>query len=256
MTDPRAKAKAFRALHVAGRPIILFNVWDAGSAKAVAGAGARAIATGSWSVAAAHGLADGENLSLDQAIANLARIVRATDLPVSLDIERGYGERAHEVGLTIDRTIKAGAIGCNLEDSVPPNGKLRERVAQAERIAWARKAANRRAPDYFINARTDVFFQRPPDEHDGAMVDEALARARCYADAGADGLFVPGLGNLDLITRLAAASPLPVNVMIDDASPSLAALAAAGVARVSHGPRPYLQAMAALAAEAESALAS
>lgn len=256
MTVSQAKAQAFRALHVPGRPLVLFNVWDAGSAKAVADAGARAIATGSWSVAAASGLMDGENVALDDAVANLARIVRVTDLPVSLDIERGYGERAHEVGLTITRTIKAGAIGCNLEDSIAPSGKLRGKEAQAERIAWARKAADRLSPGYFINARTDVFFQAPREQHDRAMVDEALARARAYADAGADGLFAPGLSDPGLIALLASASPIPVNIMVDDATPALAALAEAGVARVSHGPRPYLRAMAALAAGAQAAWTS
>lgn len=255
MLAPENKGKAFRSLHVPGRPLVLFNIWDAGSAKAVAEAGARAIATGSWSVAASHGLDDGEKVPLDDVIANLKRIVRATELPVTIDIESGYGERASELGQTVTRTIEAGAVGCNVEDSIPGNGKLRERDAQAERVAWARKAADATGLPYFINVRTDVFFQGPPEIHDEAMVDEALDRARAYADAGADGLFVPGLVDLALIGRVAASSPLPVNVMVVEATPDLASLADAGVARVSHGPGPYLQAMAALAAGARTAAA-
>jgi 2-methylisocitrate lyase-like PEP mutase family enzyme len=99
---------------------------------------------------------------------------------------------------------------------------------------------------FFINARTDVFFQRPLDQHDEAMVVEAITRARAYADAGADGLFAPGLSDIALIARLAEASPLPLNIMVSDTTPPLHALAQQGVARVSHGPRPYLIAMKAL----------
>src|SRR5258708_6285145 len=125
MSGPGAKAETFRSLHVPGRPFVLFNVWDAGTAKAVASAGAHALATGSWSVAAANGFADGEQLPLDLAIDNLARIVKATDLPVSVDLESGYGKTANEVGQSIARAIQAGAIGCNLEDSFPRDGSLR-----------------------------------------------------------------------------------------------------------------------------------
>ncbi|MFL5183823.1 MAG: isocitrate lyase/phosphoenolpyruvate mutase family protein, partial [Microvirga sp.] len=117
MSDQMTKAQTFKALHVPGDPIILFNAWDAGSAKAVAASGAKAIATGSWSVAAAHGFEDGEHMPLDIALANLERIVAATDLPVTIDLESGYGTTAEEVGATVARALQAGAIGCNLEDS-------------------------------------------------------------------------------------------------------------------------------------------
>ncbi|HEY8051463.1 MAG TPA: isocitrate lyase/phosphoenolpyruvate mutase family protein, partial [Steroidobacteraceae bacterium] len=126
----KTRAEAFRALHVAGRPLVLFNVWDAGSAKAVAAAGASAIATGSWSVAAANGFTDGEQIPLDMALENLRRIVAATVLPVTVDLESGYGKSAVEVGRTIGRAIEAGAVGCNLEDSFPESGKLRESTEQ------------------------------------------------------------------------------------------------------------------------------
>jgi methylisocitrate lyase len=134
MTDQADRAEQFAALHVRGNPVILFNVWDAGSAKAVAGAGARAIATGSWSVASANGFADGEQFPLAAAIENLKRIVKATDLPVTVDLEAGYGATPPEVGETIAMAIEAGAIGCNLEDSYPENGTLRPMTDQVERI--------------------------------------------------------------------------------------------------------------------------
>jgi 2-methylisocitrate lyase-like PEP mutase family enzyme len=246
MTEANKKADDFRAFHVPGRPFVLFNIWDPGTAKAVAASGARAIATGSWSVAAANGFSDGENVPLDLAIDNLARIVRATALPVTIDIESGYGKTANAVGRTIARTIDAGAIGCNLEDSFPENGKLRDIAEQVERIRQARRAADAAGLRYFINARTDVFFQEPAEGTDEAMLATAIERARAYAAAGADGLFAPGLADQAMMARLAQASPLPVNIMVDDRTPGLDVLADAGVARVSHGPRPYVATMKAL----------
>ena len=125
-----AKAGTFRSLHVAGLPLVLFNIWDAGSAKAVASSGARALATGSWSVAVANGFADGEHVPLDFAIDNLARIVKATDLPVTVDLESGYGETAGEVAQTVTLAIEAGAAGCNEQFS--RDGSLRDIGGQAE----------------------------------------------------------------------------------------------------------------------------
>jgi 2-methylisocitrate lyase-like PEP mutase family enzyme len=254
MTDLAQRVRDFQALHVRGQPLVLFNIWDPGSAKAVAAAGARALATGSWSVAAAAGFRDGEQLPLDWAIDNLTRIVRSTKLPVTMDIESGYGKTAAEVGRTVKRTLEAGAVGCNLEDSWVENGKLRAVAEQVERIRAARAAADESGVAYFINARTDVFFQKPAEEHDQSMLTEALQRAEQYAKSGASGLFAPGLSNIDLIAKLASASPLPLNVMVNERTPSIADLAAAGVARVSHGPGPYLQAMRRLEELARQAL--
>src|SRR4051812_16614114 len=180
MSDQRAKADTFRSLHVAGTPLVLFNIWDAGSAKAVAASGARAIATGSWSVAAANGFADGEALPLDLAIDNLRRIVAATNLPVTIDLESGYGESAAAVARCVERAIGAGAVGCNLEDSVPKNGSLRDVHDQAARIAAARQAAERAGLALFLNARTDVFFTKSADAHDDAIVRAALGRGQVY----------------------------------------------------------------------------
>lgn len=254
MTDQQSKAERFRALHRPGQPVILFNVWDPGSTKAVGKAGAEAIATGSWAVAAANGFADGEKLPLSLAIENLTRIVAATALPVSVDLESGYGADPDEVGATIRRTIDAGAVGCNIEDSDPASRALRPIADQVERIRQGRRIADRSGVAYFINARTDVFFQKPPPEHDEAMLAAAIERGRAYAEAGADGLFAPGLVDPHLIARLAEASRLPLNIMIGGNSPDFDVLAGAGVARVSHGPQPYLAAMKFLEDAARSAL--
>lgn len=244
MSDQARKAEAFRALHLGGTPLVLFNIWDAGSAKAVALSGAKAIATSSWSVAAAHGFVDGERIPLESAVDNLRRIVCATELPVTVDIESGYGD----VGETIRLAIDAGAVGCNLEDSVPANGSLREIAEQRGRIREARKSADAARIPLFINARTDVFM--PPGDK---RIDEAIARSIAYAAAGADGIFAPGLEDIELISQLVEASPLPVNIMVGDRAPALRELAARGVARVSYGPRPYLHAIQALQVAARAA---
>ncbi|MEO8345542.1 MAG: isocitrate lyase/phosphoenolpyruvate mutase family protein [Betaproteobacteria bacterium] len=253
MSDQQSKANFFRKLHIPGQPLVLFNIWDAGSAKAVAASGALAIATGSWSVADANGYADGEQVPFDLVIDNLSRIARAVDLPVTIDIESGYGKAPDAVAESIARTIKAGAIGCNLEDSFPENGTLRDTAEQVERIRSARETANRLHVPYFINARCDVFFQSS-QVHDETVVASTLDRARAYADAGADCLFAPGLVDERLIANLAAASPLPLNIMFGDKSPSLDRLARAGVARVSHGPGPYIRAMKTLEEAARGAM--
>jgi 2-methylisocitrate lyase-like PEP mutase family enzyme len=252
LTDQAHKAEQFRALHIPGKPLVLFNIWDAGSAKAVASS-AKAIATSSWSVADAHGFADGERIPLALAIDNLRRIVAATELPVTIDLESGYGDALESVGETVALAIDGGAVGCNLEDSFPSSGKLRETIDQVDHIGRARSAADAANIRFFINARTDVFFQRPPEEHDDAMVHEAIVRAHAYAEAGADGLFVPGLADIVLIARLAQASSLPLSILVGDTTPPLCALAEHGVARVSYGPGPYLVAMKALEQAARAA---
>jgi 2-methylisocitrate lyase-like PEP mutase family enzyme len=253
MADQARRAERFRGLHIPGKPLVLFNIWDAGSAKAVASGGAKAIATGSWSVANANGFADGERTPLALAIDNVRRIVSATQLPVTVDLESGYGDTPEVVGETVTLAIDAGAVGCNLEDSFPTNGRLRETIDQTYRIRSARQVANAANIRFFINARTDIFFQQPPEEHNDAMVSAAIDRAHAYAEAGADGLFAPGLADIGLISRLTAASPLPLNIMVGDLTPPLRTLAENGVARVSHGPGPYLIAMKRLEEAARAA---
>jgi 2-methylisocitrate lyase-like PEP mutase family enzyme len=240
MTD---KFQAFAALHIPGDPVILFNAWDAGSAKAVAEAGARAIATGSASVAGAHGFSDAEALPIGLALANAARVVESVQLPVTIDFEGAYAVDPDGVAASMARLAATGAIGCNFEDQVIGGVGLYETADQAARIAAARKAIG---ADFFINARTDIFLKAKPETHDVAMVDAALERARAYADAGASGFFVPLLADLALLERFCSASPLPVNFMAFPGAPSAKEVAATGVARISHGPFPWRLAMQAL----------
>ena len=232
------KASTFAALHVPGDPLILFNIWDAGSAKAVAKAGAKAIATGSVSVANANGFEDGEDLPIDLALANAQRIVAAVDLPVTIDFEGGYSVDPVPLANNAARLAATGAVGCNFEDRVVTGAGMHGLAEQARRIAAIREAVG---PDFFINARTDFFLIAKPDAHDAAMADSAIERVRAYADAGANGFFIPGLVDLTLVERIVRASPLPVNAMTWSGAPSREQWANAGIARISYGPGPFRQ---------------
>jgi 2-methylisocitrate lyase-like PEP mutase family enzyme len=243
MFNQSARAYEFHRLHGPGDPLVIFNAWDAGSARAVAAAGARAIGTGSWSVAAAHGFPDGEKLPLELAIANLERIVRAVDLPVSIDLEAGYGVRPEDVDRSVTCAIRTGAVGINLEDGMTDETGIYGIDDQVARIRAARAAADRLAVPLFINARTDFFLQARPEAHDAGIVLEVKRRAAAYAQAGASGFFVPGIFQPEQIRDVCAATTLPVNVMMMASVPSQAELAQFGVARISYGPDPYREAM-------------
>jgi 2-methylisocitrate lyase-like PEP mutase family enzyme len=234
----RALGEAFCRLHQPGNPIALFNVWDALSARTVADAGAKAIATASWSVAAAHGFEDGEKMPWELALANLGRVVRATPLPTSFDMERGYSEGPEGLADNVHAVISAGAVGANLEDSIIEGGALRPAPEQVRRIAAARAAADASGIRFFINARIDVLLAVAPGDRTVGHVEACLERARAYADAGADGIFIPGLTDERLIALAARDCPLPLNVSMRPNSPGLRQLAELGVARVSHGPMP------------------
>jgi len=242
------KVEQFRALHIPGDPLVLFNIWDAGSAKAVANAGARAIATGSFGVAEAQGYADGEAMPLDAALANLARIVATVDVPVTFDMESGYGATAAEVGASVARARDTGASGINIEDRMPDQTALAPVSRQAERLSAAA------ASGLFVNARCDVFRGRNAAIDGPALVAETLERARAYAHAGASGLFVPFLADARCIAAICEASPLPVNILWRPGCGDRAALAHLGVARISHGHQPWAAAMTWLGDQAKVVL--
>ena len=248
------KAQDFAALHKPGDPLVLYNIWDAGSAKAVAEAGAKAVATGSWSVAAAQGYGDGEAIPLDFLLPILARIVAAVEVPVSLDFEGAYAEAPAEVAANVARVIEAGAVGINFEDQVVGGTGLHAMERQAARIGAAREAASAAEVPLFINARTDLFLKETDRGKHGDLMADAEARARAYAEAGASGFFVPGLVDPGLIGAICTATSLPVNVLMMPGAPSSEVLASLGVARISHGPFPYRGAMAALTDRAREIL--
>lgn len=255
MTFQKQQAEYFRSLHVSGKPVVLFNIWDAGSTKAVTASGAKALATGSAPVAMAQGYDDGEIIPIAQALQNVQRIVASTDLPVTMDLEGGYGADPETVAETVSQAMSKGIVGFNFEDQVVGTAELYPIDVQAERVAAARMAASANDVHGFVNARTDIFLKAKPDTHNQDMLDEAIARAAAYEQAGADGFFAPGLADEKLIKTLCSKVNLPVNIIALPHVPPNNVLAAAGVARISYGPVPYRQMMKSLEAAAADALA-
>src|SRR5215213_8108560 len=252
--NQKEKAEAFKNLHVKRAPVILFNIWDAGSARTLEQAGAKAIATGSWSVAVAQGFEDGEKIPLELVLANIKRIADSVALPVTLDFETGYATDLLGLKENIRNVIAAGAIGINFEDRIIGAGGLHTIDDQSARIAAVREAADETSIPLFINARTDVFLKTYPGKHDEGQLEEVLRRAAAYAEAGASGLFAPGLRDPELIEKLCERSPLPVNILVLPDTPPTKTMAQLGVARISHGAAPYRQMTEALKEAAQKAL--
>ncbi|WP_079086906.1 isocitrate lyase/PEP mutase family protein [Streptomyces silvensis] len=228
-------ASAFRALHTPGTPLVLPNAWDVASARVVRAAGARAVATTSAGLAWALGTADGDRLTRDRAVAAVAAIVDAVDVPVTADIESGYAPDAAGVADTVRAVLDAGAVGVNIEDARHgPGEPLRPLAEQSERIAAARKAAGAAGVELFVNARVDTYL-RGVGEGPDARLALTLERAAAYLAAGADGVFVPGAVDPATVAALVEGIDGPVNVMAGPGAPPVADLAGLGVARVSVG---------------------
>ncbi|USX51369.1 isocitrate lyase/phosphoenolpyruvate mutase family protein [Lentzea sp. HUAS12] len=226
MTSAPDRTKLFHALHHHG-PLALPNAWDVASALIVEAAGAKAVATTSAGVAWSLGAPDGDALDRERAIDLVARIAKAVSVPVSADIESGFGVDAEQVGDTARAVGEAGASGVNIEDGL--RGGLRDVAEQQERLAAAREAA----PGLYINARTDVFLRGVGEPEDRLRL--AVERARAYLEAGASGIFVPGVTDLATVAELAAAIDAPLNVLAGPGAPAVHELGTAGAARISVG---------------------
>ncbi len=233
----------FKSLHKKGNPLILRNIWDAGSASTIAKTGAKAIATGSWSVAAAQGYKDGEKLPLDILLGIASRIISSVDLPCSIDFETGYAEDIQELQDNIRSLLETGTVGINFEDWDLKTNKLRSISEQSERIQAIKSASADTGLPLFINARTDIFLKAEQSENKDDLLNKAIQRAYAYSNAGADGFFAPALINADHISALCSASPIPVNIMMVDGAPSTDILTSLGVSRISYGPAPYIELM-------------
>jgi len=256
--DQKQKAELFQSLHVKGSPVIIYNAWDAGSAKAVAAAGAKAIATGSAPVAMAQGFADGEKVPLALALDNAKRIVDATPFPVSLDFEGGYSVEPEIVAQNFSSALETGVVGFNFEDQIVGGEGLHSIEVQSDRLKAARKPCDAAGIPAYINARTDVFLKAMARKEapTGAMLDEAVDRAAAFAEAGGSGFFAPGLLDLDMIATLCERVSLPVNIIALPGAPENSQLASAGVARISYGPVPYRQMLKWLEEQARQAIES
>jgi 2-methylisocitrate lyase-like PEP mutase family enzyme len=245
-----SKFESFAALHVPGDPLILYNIWDVGSAKAVVAAGAKALATGSHPVGDASGFGDAEQVPLDYVFANARRIAEAVELPLTVDFESAYSTDPQEGGANVARLAEAGAVGCNFEDQVIGGEGIHPLDLQAKRIAAIRAAVGSAC---FINARTDLLLKTQP--HDDALIDQVIERGKAFADAGANGFFVPRLSDPKQIERVVRDVPLPLNLIAFPGAPDKQVWAEAGVARISHGPFPHRTLMAKLTEMAREAIA-
>lgn len=234
LTPAVAKAQLFRSYQTEGRLLVLPNAWDAASAAIVEAAGAQAVATTSAGMAWALGRGDGQFTPQVEMTDAIARIARVVDLPVTADVEAGYGDTPEDMARTVQAVVAAGAVGVNLEDSPGTDGPLVDPVRQARQLAAAREAAaGAGLPGLFVNARTDVYLAGVGEPAD--RPDMVRARAEAYAEAGADMIFVPGLMDLAVIERVVKESVLPVNIMALPGAPDVKALRDVGVRRVSVG---------------------
>ncbi len=220
-----SKFETFKALH--DDFLILPNAWDAGSARLMQHAGAKAIATSSAAVAWTHGYADGEAMPPELALQTIRAMAGATDLPVSADIEAGYAADASAAGERASQVLDAGAVGINIEDGTDAPELL------AAKIEAIRNAARRKGANIWINARVDVYLKRLMSGD--AALKESIRRAAAYGDAGADSIFVPGVVEPDAIREIARSTKLPLNALAWPGLPDAAALKALGVRRLSAG---------------------
>jgi 2-methylisocitrate lyase-like PEP mutase family enzyme len=236
--SPNDRAAELRRLHHAPELLVLVNVWDVASAKVIADlSGCRALATASHAIASAHGYADGEQIPLDLMIAAVERIAGAVELPVTADLEAGYGD----IDATVRRAIAAGAVGGNIEDEMRPLDEAVEQMSAAIRAGAAEGVP------FVLNARTDAYLLAGDRDRDEVLAD-AVTRGRAFLDVGADCVFVPGVRDAETIGRLVEGiGTRKVSVLAGPGSPSLAELTDLGVARVSGGPWPQWVALTALA---------
>lgn len=226
MTFSADRTRLFHALHQPG-PLALANAWDVASALIVEAAGAKAVATTSAGVAWTLGAPDGNKVERDRVIDLVARIVKVVAVPVTADVESGFGRTAGEVAETMRAVREAGASGVNIEDGI--GGVLRDVEEQVERLAAAREAA----PELYINARIDTYLRGIGEPAD--RLELTLGRAAQFLAAGASGIFVPGVTDLEIVAELAKGIAAPLNVLVGPGAPAVDELAKAGVARISLG---------------------
>lgn len=223
-------ADLFHDLHADGI-LVLTNAWDVASAVIAQDAGAKAVATTSAAVAWAYGLPDGNQMSAGPVTDLAGRIVQAVDVPVSVDFEGGFAEDLDDLAGNIRDLVATGVVGINLEDTTPAG--IRPVEEQAARIVAVRAAAEDAGVRLFINARTDIYLWGIGEE-DGRF-DETVRRSAAYLEAGASGIFVPGVADLAVVERLVTAIEAPVNMLVGSGSPTVKELAEVGVRRVSAG---------------------
>lgn len=248
--EQKHKAETFLSLHSGGKVLLLPNVWDVASARILEESGFPAIATSSAGVAFSLGYPDGQKIPKEEMFAAVARIAAAVNVPVTADVESGYGPRPEDAAQTARAVIAAGAVGMNLEDSPGDSGRpLADLSLQLEKIRAVREAATSLNVPLVLNARTDVYLLEVGDP--SGRYDEALRRLRAFRDAGADCVFVPDLNDAATIGRMVADLGCPVNILAGPSTPSVPELSELGVARISLGSAPMRAALGQLRRLAE-----
>ena len=238
----REKAEAFRALHHANRMLVLPNAWDVASSRVFEDEGFAAIATSSAALAVSVGYPDGEKIPKEELFVVVRRIARALTVPLSVDLESGYGVNSEEVTDTIRRLVESGAVGLNIEDTIRLGGKsLRPLEEQVDRIRTVRKASDALEMPIVINARTDAYLIGGGDPR--VRLEEAIRRGNAFEAAGADCLYPMGLADRDTISAFVKHVDKPVNVMVRQGTPPISELERLGVRRLSLGPGPMYAAM-------------
>ena len=228
------KAEQFRKLHHGPRILVLSNAWDVVSARILEECGHRAIATSSAAIAFSRGYPDGQRIPRDEMLDVVARIARAVRVPVTADLEAGYGTTVKDMAETVKAAIEAGAIGMNLEDVTGDDeSSLVDTALQVEKIRAIRETAKSLGVPFVLNARTDIYLM--PIGEEATHFERTVERLRAYRDAGADCLFAPGVHDRETIAKLVKAVAAPLNILMTPLCPGLAELEKMGVARVSAG---------------------
>jgi 2-methylisocitrate lyase-like PEP mutase family enzyme len=236
-TNQAAKANLFRDLHRGAKTLVLPNAWDVASARILEEAGVAATASTSAGIAFALGYPDGEKITREEMLAVVARIAAKVKIPVTADVEAGYGGRPEDAALTAKAVIEAGAVGLNLEDGTDdPQRPLADLSLQLEKIAAMRETSHSMGVPLVVNARTDVYLLQVGEPE--SRFAETVRRLSAFRDAGADCLFAPGVRDLELISRLVRELQHPLNILAGPGSPSIPELQKIGVARVSLGSGP------------------
>ena len=249
--EQRAKAKALLSLHNSGELLVLPNVWDAIGARVLEQQGYPAIATASAAIAESLGYADGENIRLETMLGVLSRIASSVSVPVTADMESGYADTVSALQETIVRVMQSGVVGINIEDSQRGGGSLRPVAEQCARIAAIREVTARHDVHLVINARVDSFLSNSFGSQE-EKIEEAVARAKAYVEAGADCIYPIGPGDYETVSQLRKRIPAPLNILASPKAIGLAELHRLGINRVSFGPfifRAYLSKFVAIAEE-------
>lgn len=232
------KTNRFHELHKQSSTFVLPNAWDAMSAKTFEQCGFKAIGTTSAGIATSLGYADGQNIPFEKLIEVLSSIVNAVNVPVSADIEAGYGFTVEEIVNNVREVIGAGAVGINIEDGTgDPDDPILDIPIQAENIAAIREFSDSSNASLFINARTDMYWANVGDPE--ARLGETLKRAKAFEEAGADCIFIPGLTDFEVIKELRKEIRVPINLLVHPELPSLGELSKIGIERVSCGSAPF-----------------